>query len=837
MKKKLKKYKYDGISLLLLTIIFVSLVLFLTNGNYLYGSVLDWNSQHAVIPDYFRTLFYSTKDLLPDFAANIGGGQNIYNFSYYGFLSPIMFISYLFPKVPMTTYISISTIIIVLISTYMLYFFLRSKKYSSSVSFTASLFFMLSSSMSLHSHRHIMFITYMPFLILALFGVDKKFNNNKSWLLILSVFLMIMTNYYYSIGGIACIFVYAFIRYLKKMNKVTIKSFFKTFFAILFPILVGILASAIITIPTLATILYNRADSNVIISLKDLLIPNINTDNILYDSYGLGLTAIVFLAIINCFTKKNKEGIWLGSILTLLFVFDLFNYVLNGTMYIDAKSLIPFLPLYCLVIAEFIKDVMEKNINLKVIIPVMLVISILVYFKGYKWDVYIIDLLVIVLSITLYYIFKKKYLLIVPLCLFVIIFSFAYNKSDGLTLKHTYNENEKNLTNYVNLITEQDDDLYRISSDVSRTEFPNAIFGNINYYQNTIYSSVSNQTFNKLYFDTLANNIPSRNRALTVSNINILSLMLMSNKYLINNYEKLIGYELVTQNNGLNVYKNENVLPYAFASSEVMSYDDFYNLSDHVKQEALLKNIIIDGESSNSFKETMKSVKWDFLDVLDNENVTKDKDGSLNVYVKDDLSITYELPEIYRNKILLIRFKMNKGSYNRDMSITINNVKNKLTASSWKYYNGNKVFDYVLASENQEKLVFKFTKGEYNLSDFEVSVLDYSDIENISSKVDKLIVDKEKTKGDVIAGSINVTNDGFFMASIPYDNGFKVKVDGVVKDYTKVNDGFIGFPISKGSHGIEITYEAPLKNIALKMSLVGIIAFVVICFLESKKKI
>ncbi|HAB65904.1 MAG TPA: hypothetical protein DCE23_00920 [Firmicutes bacterium] len=421
--------------------------------------------------------------------------------------------------------------------------------------------------------------------------------------------------------------------------------------------------------------------------------------------------------------------------------------------------------------------------------------------------------------------------------MFVIIFSFAYNKSDGLTLKHTYNENEKNLTNYVNLITEQDDDLYRISSDVSRTEFPNAIFGNINYYQNTIYSSVSNQTFNKLYFDTLANNIPSRNRALTVSNINILSLMLMSNKYLINNYEKLIGYELVTQNNGLNVYKNENVLPYAFASSEVMSYDDFYNLSDHVKQEALLKNIIIDGESSNSFKETMKSVKWDFLDVLDNENVTKDKDGSLNVYVKDDLSITYELPEIYRNKILLIRFKMNKGSYNRDMSITINNVKNKLTASSWKYYNGNKVFDYVLASENQEKLVFKFTKGEYNLSDFEVSVLDYSDIENISSKVDKLIVDKEKTKGDVIAGSINVTNDGFFMASIPYDNGFKVKVDGVVKDYTKVNDGFIGFPISKGSHGIEITYEAPLKNIALKMSLVGIIAFVVICFLESKKKI
>ena len=36
-----------------------------------------------------------------------------------------------------------------------------------------------------HSHRHIMFINYMPFLILGLMGIDLYFDKKKSWLLIL----------------------------------------------------------------------------------------------------------------------------------------------------------------------------------------------------------------------------------------------------------------------------------------------------------------------------------------------------------------------------------------------------------------------------------------------------------------------------------------------------------------------------------------------------------------------------------------------------------------------------------------------------------------------------
>ncbi len=479
--KKFKKRDFVYIGLIIA--IFITMVLVITNNVYLYGSTLDWYGEHISIPEYFRTLFYHTKDLFPDFALNIGGGQNIYNLSYYGFLSPIILFSYFMPFVKMSTYISISTILCVLVSGVLLYIFLKNKKYSSEVCFISALMFVMASPMSFHSHRHIMFINYMPFLILGLFGVDKKLDTKKGWLLSVATFLMIMSSYYYSIGGIVCLFVYALYRYMQQMNKITLKSFFQTFVNILMPIIVAILASSIIIIPTIATIFNNRAQSNVLITLKDLLIPNINTKSILYYSYGLGLGAIVFLAIINMF-KESKAKVTLGIILSILFVFNLFNYLLNGTMYIDSKSLIPFLPLYIYIIAEFLKDLFEKKLHFKVLIPSVLVISILVLLNKYGFERYIIDILILGGGIWAYYKWKKKILFIVPVLAFAIVHFFAINFGDGLVLKYTTIENEKNLEQAVSNITLSDDTKYRISNELEIGEYPNRIFENINYNTN-----------------------------------------------------------------------------------------------------------------------------------------------------------------------------------------------------------------------------------------------------------------------------------------------------------------------------------------------------------------
>ena len=118
--KKFTKENY--FHLLVFAILLAVYVLLATKGfNFLYGSSVDWDCQHYVIPDYFRQLFYKTGNLLPSFAFNLGNGQNIFNFSYYGLLNPIILISYLFPFIDMAVYVQASSIAVTFISVVMFY--------------------------------------------------------------------------------------------------------------------------------------------------------------------------------------------------------------------------------------------------------------------------------------------------------------------------------------------------------------------------------------------------------------------------------------------------------------------------------------------------------------------------------------------------------------------------------------------------------------------------------------------------------------------------------------------------------------------------------------------
>lgn len=252
-------------------------IVFVTSGiTFLYGSNLDWISQHVTFPEYFRTLFYEAHEFFPDFALNIGSGQNIYNFAYYGLFNPLLWLSYIMPKVPMAQYITTMSIGTVIADIILIYTFLRTKEYDSKICFFSTLCLATATCLNMHSHRHIMFINYMPFLLLGLFGVDKKLDNNKGWLLSLSVFLMILTSYYYSIAGILVLVIYGIYKYLIKTKKVTVQSFFKVGIPFLMPIIVGILASSILIIPTLAAILNSREATGIAIPYREILLPNVN---------------------------------------------------------------------------------------------------------------------------------------------------------------------------------------------------------------------------------------------------------------------------------------------------------------------------------------------------------------------------------------------------------------------------------------------------------------------------------------------------------------------------------------------------------------------------------
>ena len=260
--------KKDKNYLWLILITLCIMIVCMKFGN-LYGSTTDWLSQHTVYPDYFRQLFYETGNLFPNLALHIGAGQNIYHFSYYGLLNPIYMISYFFPWVSMVDYIMIVSILSTLCSVLLCYKWLK-KHFEKRIAFLGSLFFLCAAPFIFHSHRHLMFVNYIPFLILGLMGVERHFEKRNSNLLIFSIFMMIMTSYYYSVGGICAVSLYALSYYIKDTKKINIKLFLKEAISYLFPVVLAILLSSILLLPTMHSILQRRTELNNVVSLIEL---------------------------------------------------------------------------------------------------------------------------------------------------------------------------------------------------------------------------------------------------------------------------------------------------------------------------------------------------------------------------------------------------------------------------------------------------------------------------------------------------------------------------------------------------------------------------------------
>ena len=327
----------------------------------IFGSRVDWLSQHSVFPEYFRQQFYDTGNLFPEFAANVGGGQNIYHFAYYGLYNPLYLPAYFLPFLKMSDYIMVISILCLVADVLLFFKWIRSHGVSKGNSILTSILFLLAGPMIFHSYTHIMFVNYMPFLLLALMGTDRYFQKHRSDLLTGSVFLMIMTSFYFSIGGILILLIYWVFQYLdtqeKQRKKVNIKGFFLAGILFCISILIAVMMSGFLLVPTAMALQNSARATGSSISLTELFLPDSDYMQILYHPYGIGLTTFVLTVLITGFTYKKWKEKYIHIACFIVIMIPVFQYVLNGGLYIRGKVLIPMLPLLCYLIAMY----MEKQ--------------------------------------------------------------------------------------------------------------------------------------------------------------------------------------------------------------------------------------------------------------------------------------------------------------------------------------------------------------------------------------------------------------------------------------------------------------------------------------------
>ncbi|MBO6116809.1 MAG: YfhO family protein [Ruminococcus sp.] len=819
-------FRYDAPAVGALVFMTLMIIFSISSADTVYGSKTDWASQHYAIPEYFRTLFYDTGQLIPSYAPNSGGGENMFNLSYYGLLSPLILPSYLLPSVPMGTYIIVTSVAAALVSECELYFLLR-RRYSSAVSLLSTVFFALSVPLILNTHRQIMFTSFMPFLLMSLHGAESFFKSGKKTILASGVFLMVMCNYYFAPSAVIAVFMYGIWLALGEEPK----SVFKKLLPFSLCIFAGICASAVLILPTAYGLFANRGNSGESSVLK-MLVPELRIDKLTYYNSPMGLSAFGVFAALYFLVKGGRQQRFVSATVLSFAVFPVTLYILNGTLYTDPKVLFPFLPMALTLTADMLNVL--PYLKSRKTLALFISFSVIAFFTGgmtVMTGAYLVDAFIVAVGISLC-IFTHKRVFIsaffaVPI--FVCLFGNHYDK---LTSRKSYET--VNSSSVTKLISElPDDELYRTAVDTERLYSVNKIYSP-RHYSDTVYSSLHSQDYNNFYFNEMFNENEFRNSALTVRSKNPFFNSFMGDRYYISNRPvSFYGFELADSVDGFDIYVNKNAFPLAYVRDDIMSERQYRTLVYPDNIAALLNYTIVPTDVPD-VKFCSGYEKVDISDIFD--SAVSESVGMEKVISTENgrAEFEYVLPESVRGKLLLLRFnvadpseKDNRNWENKgDIRITINGVRNTLSDPSWKYHNCNNSFEYVI-SDMSDKLDIVMTGEDIRISGIDAYVLPPEKLSEPLTRITPFIADMSETHGDVISGTISHQCDSIVCTSFVMHEGFRVWVDGEETVPVKVDTAFLGFPVKSGSHRIVIKFTAPMLGVGKSVSLIGILLLLI----------
>ena len=834
MKKSNAKEKICGLaSYAALAVLTVAACWFFAGRYGVFGANMDWISQHSVFPEYFRQQFYQTGQFFPEYAANIGGGQNIYNFSYYGLYNPIVLIAYLLPFVKMSDYLMAASVICLEASVCLLYGWLKKRRFSTEIALAVAVLFLLAGPMIYQSCHQIMFVQYMPFLLMAFSGVDRYWEKGKTGLYTLGVFLMILTSFYFSIAGMAAIFLYGWYGYPKGIRK-------RKLFGFLVPMIVAVLSAGVLLVPTAYAIL-QRSGSSKSQNLKELLMPKLQLDTSLYGAYSVGLTVIlvaVLLGGIVCGTIRERM---ITVVCVALLTVPLFAWGFNGMLYVRYKSLIPFLPFFCYLTAVFLNRMKNGEIGRwkgAFIFGGTVGVSLLALYqqgdgsRAQNYQLILFESAALFFFFLIFQKWKRPFLLLVPALVCLVLINHAANgKAGNLVQKEDYQEiTDSAWQDAVRDALDGETGLYRTEQSgvaKKRKDNVNRIW-NMRQMTTSVYSSAYNTEYQKFRKNIFQVEQPFRNGLMQSASANPLFQKFMGVKYVIGRSED--GENFTTE-------VQETAAPMIYGTSQVVSEKTYQTMEFPYNQTMLMQYAVTNEENISEHGVTKtKGIREADVTFAAKKGITKEGDAwKIKTKKEQKATLSVEGETSGKERLLYLQFDVENDHPNRDVSIAIDGIRNKLTAKSHLYYNDNTTFTYVMKlSADQKKVNVTLGKGTYRICNLKSYVSGTTVLEDDSLYQSTFTPDWNATKGNQISGSIEMEQDGYLITSIPYDSHLEIKVDGREVVTEKVNTAFVGCRMVSGEHWVTITYHAPGLSAGKWISLAGVFLWGAMWFLTEK---
>lgn len=787
--------------LILVSITFLTMLI-LPGSDHIFASQVDWLDQHVVFWDYFRDLYLQQRILYPDFAMQLGSGVNVFSLTYYGMFHPLLILSYLIPQVEMIDYLQAASMFSVILSVVLLYVWLSLHDINRRIACISCILFAFSAPLIFQAHRQIMFVMYLPYLILALIGVYVLVHKRRMLLYILASFFMILSSYYFAVTGFAVLCL-AFLFELYQQDNPIWKSSSLRFLLSSF---LSVALSAFVLLPTAWALIHaSGKDMNMALP-SDLLNMDLSFASLLYDPYGIGLSTISLIALFAVSFMLRKKRL-LSIALIIIVLFPLWSWILNGGLYARPKVLIAFLPLYVYIIALFLQElpIWIEQKNTRIVLFGIIGICVLCGFYMDK-DIRLWFLLELI-GIALCVILKQNKGIYGFAVVSAIIVLFINNEQEEYVSKQQRVAYVKSRKEHIDIQSE-----YRIADLRNPLRYANHT-QKLNQLKTALYSSVFHEDYNEFFYDVIKQPMPIRNRVAMVPSSNVIANIYMGNRYLISDDSYIpYGYDKKASFKQGSLYENEAVYPIGFVKHKTVSGKVYDELSTSQQLTLLLDTVILQDRSRTLpvMSITDEKANETIHDSCKNIVFTKRYDGyqvSAGNHAVCDVALSQDLSQ----DMMLLDMEVSSTMKDDDVSITINGMKNKRSALHAPYPNGNHRFTYLLSSNKPlNTMKIEFSKGSYHISDVHIERITSKQVIDATSNIDRM--DVETIKQNSIKGTIDVSSKGYFVFTIPYDLGFTIKVDGEKQAYQKVDTAFIGFPIKDGMHEIELAYHAPLKD-------------------------
>lgn len=834
-----------------------------------FGSEIDWVSQHSVLPEYFRQHFYRTGEFFPDIAWNLGGGQNIYNFAYYGLYNPVYMLSYLLPFVPTDQYIMGSSIVCYGISAVLFYFWLPKEKLSPGVRMLTACMFLLAGPLLYHSYNQLMFVNYMPFLLLALLGVQRSMGQRQPArggfaMMTAGMLGMILCSFYFSIGGMAATALYGVYLYLEKGGK----GFIREAVNFCIPAIIAVMLAGVLLVPTAAILFQGGREGGTAGSGGNALIQFL-PQRFLYSPYGMGLSVLALVSLLaGVFCAGQKARRFLSIALLAVFLMPVFGYLLNGGLYNKDKVFIPFLPLVCLLTAIYAEESLREKTFPRGFLPYALTAILVLYSEKaegitiYKpWliiDFCAVFLLWLICSMK----HNRKKKIPLPLavsCILLFCSGWAVNKEGSHMIpRQDYKEiTSRDTKEAVKEILSADTSWYRLEQYGNGAEN----LANINRTQDirqnitSIYSSFYNPSYQDFRKNTFELNDAFRNNMMQTPTNNPCFLRLMGVKYLLADHTPS-GYRLLKKTDTFSIFQAENPAPIIYATDQVISEEEYKTLPFPQNQTALTERAVIPDKEIQSQSQAATHLSslppcTFTLPQRSDKDITIQKiPGGYQIEAKKQTKVKTKIPELSNPtalqspQTLALQFDVENENPNKDMHIRLQGQTNRLSSATHEYANHNNRFTYMVTlNKNAKTATLKFSKGKYKIKNIKAHL---GNLENPQTKTlyqsplnPTAPAQTTQTPPDTTnpSGTIKTDTNSYLITSIPYDKNFTIWVDGQKSDLLKVNTAFIGTKLPPGTHHIKITYTAPGKKPGLLLTLSGTLMLCIYTFTTIKYKL